>query len=291
MVSAAPVPAIRQPTPEPVNYKVPAALCLLLLGCYWSTIVVTAQLLWSSEDMAHGFFAPVVAIYLIGWDKRSELARLSLAPDWKALPVLLAGAVLGILAAIDGSATLSRLGFMVSLAGSILLLGGLRLLRHTVLAWLLLFYTFPVPAVLYGELTMPLQLLASAISERVFETLGYSVVRDGNILHLAHQTLSVAEACSGLRSLITLSFFTVVYAYFFETSYRMRAAILFLAFPSAILLNVIRIVLTGILSTYDPQFTSGILHETLGWLSIVLAFGLVFIAHEMVRKRIHVKPA
>ena len=93
-------------------------------------------------------------------------------------------------------------------------------------------------------------LLASKLSEHVFELIGFSVLRDGNVLQLTHQRLSVVEACSGIRSLITLSFFCLVYVYFMDDRQWRRAVVVAAAVPAAILVNVFRITFTGVLGKY-----------------------------------------
>ena len=127
-------------------------------------------------------------------------------------------------------------------------------------------------------------LLASAWSESTLEFLGYSVLREGNILQLPNQRLNVVEACSGIRSLVTLSFFCLVYAYFFEEK-RWRAATIFLAsIPTAILVNMLRITTTGMIGESNPELTHGLAHESLGWLLFVVGFGLVLLVHLTLRR-------
>jgi len=258
-----------------------ACLFALLVAGYWNTLSQTARLLAFSEDMAHGFFAPLVAAY-IAWQRRNAAFPAPLATSpWGLLALLLAAPV-AVAAMLGGSTTVSRFAFLVSLAGCILVAGGYRAFRTLLLPLALLLFTFPIPAVLYGDLTLPLQLLASRLSEMVFELMGFSVIRDGNILELPRQRLSVAEACSGLRSLITLSFFCIVYAHFFEHRRWIRIILIGAALPAAIILNVVRIVTTGLLGGWRPQYTVGIYHDLLGWLCFALGFGLVLLVHWVV---------
>jgi exosortase len=258
------------------------ALGALLLVCYWPAIRRTAGLLVFSDDMAHGFFAPIVAAYL-AWVKRREIFPSDARPSAGGLVLLAFGATLGVAASIGGSTTLARFGFMLSLAGSILALGGAPSLRALAFPWFLLFYTFPIPTVLYAEITLPLQLLASRLAEFTLETLGYSVLREGNVLHLSFRTLSVEEACSGIRSLVSLSFFCLVYAYLMERRRALQVFIVLASIPAAILLNSWRVTLTGILAEKHPDWTYGAPHEMLGWAIFCAGFGLVFLAHRLVR--------
>jgi exosortase len=256
-------------------------LAALLLTCYFPMLRMTGQVLLFSDDMAQGLFSVVVAAYL-AWLNRDALLRPAASPSFWALPVLAFAACLGVFAVLANSSTFSRFAFLLSLAGCLLIIGGWGTLRKLSFALALLLFTFPIPQVLYGEITQPLQLTATRLSELTFETLGYSVIREGNILQLTYMTLSVAEACSGLRSLITLFFFCLVYGYFFEDRLWLRIVIVFLACPAAILVNVLRITLTGILGHYNQAWTHGTYHEFLGWSGFFVGFFLVFLAHRCI---------
>jgi exosortase len=256
------------------------AFAALLVAVYWRTLVQTADFLIFSEDMAHGFFAPIMAGY-IAWSKRDvAFADPSKPSAWGILVLSLAG-IIAIVATIGESTTIARFALLLSIAGCVLLAGGLRALRILIFPLGLLLFTFPLPQVLYGEITLPLQLIATKMSEWALEHLGLSVISEGNILNLPHQRLSVVEACSGLRSLITLGFFCLVYAYFFETNRWRQAAIVAAVVPSAILLNALRITLTGVFGEYAPQFTKGTYHEILGWSCFAAAFGLILLFHRI----------
>lgn len=259
------------------------AFVALLVASYWPMLSFTGRVLAESEDMAHGFFAPIVAAAIV-WQKRGRLSSsLSSGSSW-GLAVLGLAAVIAVVAGLGSSATLSRLAFLGSLTGVILLQGGRKLLGALAFPLFLLVYTFPIPAVLYGEITQPLQLLASAWSESTLELLGYSVLREGNILQLPNQRLNVVEACSGIRSLVTLSFFCLIYAYFFEEK-RWRAITIFLAsIPTAILVNMLRITTTGMIGESNPELTHGLAHESLGWALFVVGFGLVLLVHLALRR-------
>lgn len=191
-------------------------------------------------------------------------------------------ACLAAVATLASSSTFSRMAFLISLVGCLLLVGGRPTLRRLLFPLGLLLFTFPIPDVLYGDLTQPLQLLASRLSESAFELLGFSVIREGNILQLIHMRLSVVEACSGLRSLITLIFFCLIYSYFFETRLWLRFLLVSLAVPSAILVNALRITATGILGKYNMMWTEGTYHEIVGWTAFALGFCLVLLCHRII---------
>lgn len=260
------------------------ALLLLTAAAYWPTILRTAEIISGSDDMAHGLFAPIVAAFVIHheWD-RIRSARLT--PAWWGIPILVFAAAVALIALLGGSSTLHRAAMLATLAGGVLAIGGWSLLRLLLFPLGLLLFTFPIPPVLYGEITQPLQLFASQMAERVFEFLGYSVIREGNVLTLSHTVLSVEEACSGIRSLVSLSFFCMAYAYFFERRFFPRLLIVLGAVPAALAMNITRIVVTGVLSKYNPAWTKGTAHDALAWAVFVVGFGLVLLGHRLIRAR------
>ncbi len=258
------------------------SLAALILACYFPMIRTTAGFIWFGDDMAHGLFAPLVVVYLVWTDREALLHPSGQGSAW-ALPFLAFGACLDVAATLATSSTFSRLAFLVSLAGCLLLIGGWHAgLRRFLFPLSLLLFTFPIPAVLYAEITQPLQSLATRLSEIAFEFLGFSVVREGNVLQLIHMRLSVIEACSGIRSLVTLLFFCLVYSRFFESRAWLRVSITLLAIPAAILVNTLRITATGILGKYNLTWTTGVYHEALGWAGFFVGFLLIFLTHQTI---------
>ena len=259
------------------------ALACLLVACYFPMLIQTGRTIILSDDMAYGFFAPIVAVY-VAWGKRAAVLNPAALPSPWSVVLIGLGACVGAVSTLANSSTLSRLAFLISLAGCLLLLGGWVAFRRFLFPFSLLLFTFPIPDVLYGELTQPMQLLATRLSESAFELLGFSVLREGNIIQLIHMKLSVVEACSGLRSLITLFFFCLVYGYFFETRIWLQTVVVLLAIPSAIAVNALRITTTGVLGKYNMTWTEGTYHEVVGWVAFSVGFLLVLLCHRAIRR-------
>lgn len=138
----------------------------------------------------------------------------------------------------------------------------------------------PIPTVIYNQITFPLQLFASRVAETLLDVLfNIPVLRDGNVLTLASQTLSVAEACSGIRSLLSLSFLALVYGYFFDNRPWMRWALFLGVLPIAIIANAGRVTITGVLSERDPELARGFFHELEGFVIFAIAFAMLFVLH------------
>ncbi len=205
------------------------------------------------EDVSHGFVVPVAAAY-IAWRKRAEIMAVDLKPNWwGAVPDGLGRDSRVIWASWARELFLQRTSILISLVGMLLLVGGTRLVKVLALPLLILPFMIPLPQVIYNQITFPLQIFASEVAESTLTLLGIPVLRDGNILHLASQDLSVAEACSGIRSLLSLTFFSVVYAYFFDKKVWMRWALLIGTIPLCILANAARVTITGILSEINKR--------------------------------------
>lgn len=278
-------PELAPTTPAPLldlKTRVLAGILLLLvLVVYAPTLVWTGRVILSSEDMAHGMCAPFIAAYIIALKRKDALAHLA-APNWWGLAVLALSSLLGVSGGLSGSTTIQRFAFLISLAACLLLIGGLPTLSRFKFPILLLLFTFPIPPVLYAQLTGPLQSLATTFSQSFLELLGFSTLREGNLLELPHYRLSIVEACSGIRSLVTLLFFCCLYAYFMERKFWPRVFIVALSIPCALLLNVVRITVTGVLGEWRPVLTHGTYHEILGWICLVLGFGLVLLVNRIV---------
>jgi exosortase len=260
-----------------------ATISALLLVCYSPMLYHMAAVWIEDDNMSHGLFVPIAAAY-IAWTKRDLLAQIKPKVNYWGLPLVL----FGFMTLCIGPPSLPtwvfivRCSFLFSLVGCILFLGGTVILRA--LAFPLLLLPLMIPFPFYDQLTLPLQFIASMLSENFLTVLGYSVLREGNILHLPTQTLDVAEACSGLRSIYALTFLTLTYSYFFAPRTRVRWILAAAILPVAILVNALRVTLTAIMGVYNPAWTEGIYHEMLGWSVFVLAFSILLGLNAILKK-------
>jgi len=235
---------------------------------------------WATlEEMGHGFFVPVVAAYIV-WRKRDELLQLQTTPNLWGIALILWGFIQLVLGTLAADFFLARTAFIVSLVGVILTMGGVVLLRHLAFPLLLMVFMIRIPMFIYTQITFPLQLLASRIAEVTLDLMRIPVLRNGNVLELASQRLSVVEACSGIRSLLSLSFLSLVYAYFFDRKVWMRGALFVATVPIAIISNASRVTLTGILSEYNPKLTEGFYHQFEGWTIFLIALIAMITVHQ-----------
>src|SRR5580704_8002517 len=202
---------------------------------------------WNDGDMNNGFLVPLAAGY-IAWQGRDQLLALKYKPAWWGIVFMVWGAAQGYLGMLSAELFLQRTSVLILLLGLLLVLGGTALVRALLFPLLLLPFMIPIPEIIYNRITFPLQLFASSVAETVLGLLNIPVLREGNILVLASQSLSVAEACSGIRSLLSLIFVSLVYAYLYDKRVWMRFVLPVATIPIAILANAGRVTITGILS-------------------------------------------
>jgi exosortase len=254
---------------------------LLLIACYGPLLAGLTRQWATDSDMSHGFLVlPVVAFVV--WRRRAELTAIEPRTNWWGLAIAVWGAVQMLLGTLAAQVFIARTAFLVSLIGAVLLLGGTRALKTLAFPLLLLLFLFPIPATIYAQVTLPLQMFASATAEAVLNSIGIPVLRDGNILELPHERLSVVEACSGIRSLLSLSFLSLIYAYFFDKRVGMRWVLLAATIPIAIAANAARVTLTGILSEYRAGLAHGAFHLFEGWVLFVVALVLLVTVHQCI---------
>lgn len=262
------------------SWRVAAWVGFLLLVCY-GPILYRLVLNWTTDqDMGHGFFVPVVAGFVV-WQRRHRLAELQPNPHvWGLVLVVFAG-LLALAATLGAELFTARVAFLLALTGSVLYLGGRAYLKVLAFPLVLLLFMIPIPQIIYARLTLNLQLLASQLAEGLITVSGIPVIRSGNILELPHQTLNVVEACSGIRSLISLSFLSLIYAYFSDRRVWMRWALLAATIPIAIAANAIRVAITGLLTQVDTMLAQGIYHEIEGYLVFVIALIALVGVHRL----------
>jgi exosortase len=271
----------------PVPWAAFAWFGILLIVAYFPVLQNLVEQWSTDEDVGHGFFVPIVAAF-IAWQRRDEILSIEYKPAWWGLGVMAWAALQGYVGVLGAELFLQRTSFLEALVGLLLVVGGTRLVRVLAFPLLLLPFMIPIPAVIYNQITFPLQLFASQVAETTLGLMGIPVLRDGNVLELASQKLSVVEACSGIRSLLSLSFLSLVYAYFFDKRVWMRWVLLGATIPVAIIANAGRVTITGVLSEINPQLAQGFFHSLEGWIIFLIALvmlgGLHALIHRFFRK-------
>jgi len=266
------------PTPTPRWHLL--FLAVLVGWLYYPILLRLVHQWWHDPNFSHGFFVPAFSLFVL-WQNRSRLAVLPRRPSWWGLPILVVA--LGVLALGDLGAELflSRFSLLLVLAGLIILFFGWSYFRAVLFPWAFLILMIPLPAIVINQVTLPLQLLASKIAAAVLRFCSVPVLREGNVLHLPRIDLEVAEACSGIRSLVSLATLAVIYGYLMETRIGIRVALVLASLPIVVAANSLRIVGTGLLAQYwDPAKALGFYHEFEGWLIFVASLIMLYLVHK-----------
>ena len=208
------VPALRRGPQLVLGW---ATIGLLVAAAYYQVLGKLVTDWWQIPDFSHGFLVPFFAGYLV-WEKRRILLATSISPAWSGIGVMALGLGVLILGVYGSELFLSRVSLLILLAGLVLCFGGWQLLRELRFALLVLVLAIPLPAIIFNQITFPLQILASKLAAALLPLCGVPVLREGNVLKLPVMDLEVAEACSGINSLMSLFTLAVFYGYFMEKS-------------------------------------------------------------------------
>jgi exosortase len=260
-----------------------AILAGLILVLYASVIKDLAIQWWTDVDYGHGFFVPVVSIYIL-WRERERWTRTEIKPSNFGLVVMLGAVGLLLVGSLGAEFFTKRFSLLILLAGMILFLTGWKMLRAVSFPLGYLVWMIPIPVIIYNQITFPLQLIASRLATSWLELVQVPVLRDGNILIMSNYSLEVVEACSGIRSLMTLMALAVAYGYLASPRHWVRYVLAALMVPIAIVTNAIRIMGAGILARhFGPAAAEGFLHEFSGWAIFLIALVLMFGSHRLLQ--------
>jgi exosortase len=255
----------------------------LLVGLYGGILRDLAWQWWDDPNYTHGFLVPLFSGFLV-WQRRKELAALPPRGSWVGLPVLLAGVGTLLLGDLAAENFLMRSSLILVLAGLVLFHLGRDSFRLLAFPLLFLFFMIPLPATLFYAIAFPLQSLAARNAAWTLDRLGVPVLLDGNVIHLTRFSLGVAEACSGIRSLISLFSVAVGWAALTIPGIWGMAVFVAAVVPITILANVGRVVVTGLIAQwFGMDYAQGFFHTFSSWLVFVFAFVCLLGIHRVIR--------
>jgi exosortase len=234
-------------------------------------------------DFSHGFLIPFFVLFL-AWDQRALLASTPIRPTWAGIGLVVFALFVLLTGVFGADLFLSRCSFVLLVAGCIWTLLGAKMLRRTRFMLFVLCLAIPLPTLILNQITFPLQLLASQCASALLPLAGVPVLRDGNVIELPAMQLEVAEACSGIRSLMSLFTVAVIYGYFLEHQTWRRVVLALASLPIAVAANAFRIFGTGVCVQYwDPDKASGFFHEFSGWLMFLVSLSCLYLVHRIMR--------
>ncbi len=245
---------------------------------------------YNDADYSHGFLVPVLSAYLI-WRKRDELAKVPRRPSFGGMIIVLLSLGILFLGSLGAELFLSRSSLVGVICGLIIYFQGWAMLRAVAFPIAFLMFAIPLPALIYNEIVFPLQFIASTFATRTLELLNlFPIMREGNVLVMPGMRLEVVEACSGIRSLMSLLALAAGYGYLTERSNVVRWFMFFAMVPLAIVSNGTRVMITALMTNYiGPEAAQGFMHEFSGWVIFVVATVLFLALHSLtiaVRKKL-----
>jgi exosortase len=261
-----------------------ALVLLVVIGWLYSSILNRLAHQWSNDpNFSHGFFVPAFSLFVL-WQEGARLASVPIRPSWTGLPIMLLALCVLILGNLGAELFLSRASLLLLIAGLVIFFLGWQYFRAVLFPWAFLILMIPIPSIIFNQITFPLQLLASKVASAVLPLAGVPVLREGNVIGLPLMQLEVAEACSGIRSLLSLATLTIIYGYLMEPRVWIRVLLALASVPIAVAANSLRIVGTGLLVQYwDPEKAEGFFHLFSGWLIFVMSLAMLFVLHKLLR--------
>lgn len=256
------------------------AFFLLLVSA--SIIALYYPVLWemvgdwkNNDNYSHGFFIPIISAYMI-WALRPQLRNIPTRSSLCGLLVLFLGLAQLYVATVGTEFFLQRTSLIIVLFGVSLFLFGNRVTQKLLVPIAYLMFMVPLPAIIWNKIAFPMQLFSSAVTEEVVRVFGIPIFREGNVLHLAQTTLEVVDACSGLRSLLTMFALSTALAWFGHTKRWKQTTLFLLAAPVAVFANIVRLTLTAAMAAkYGGKVAQGFLHDFSGLFTFV--FGLILL--------------
>ena len=256
-------------------------LFVLIAWLYFPIISRLAEQCWNDPNWSHGFLVPIFAIFVL-WRERSQLAGLMPHPSAWGVPLLVLATGVLVVGVLGAELFLSRVSFLLLMASLIVLFLGSQYFRAVLFPWAFLILMIPPPAILLNQITFPLQIEASKLAGMLLPLVHVPVLREGNVIRIPTMSLEVAEACSGIRSLLSLVTLAIIYGYLAETRKPVRILLVLASVPIAVVANGLRIVGTGLLAQHwGSSAAEGFLHSFSGWLIFLLSLALLILFHRL----------
>lgn len=244
----------------------------------------------NNPDYSHGFLIPAVSLYMV-WCRRQELVRADRSPSMWGLLLLIAGVGQYIAGYIGAEHFLQSTSLIIVLAGTVLFVWGKEVMRLLLLPISFLIFMIPLPAIVWNNFAFVLKLFATKVAVSLMQAVGIIVLREGNVISLPSITLEVVDACSGLRSLISLLALGVLLGFVSALETWKKWVLFFCAVPIAILSNIARLFLTVVLAQrYGAEVTQDFQHTAAGVFVFAVGLVLMLATYRILTKVGHGEP-
>jgi exosortase len=265
-------------------------LILLFIGLYLQVIIGLVGDWWADSNYSHGFLVPLVSAYLV-WKKKDKLKSLERKRSYFGFLILLLGLGIYIVGTAGAEYFSARFSLIIVLFGLVYYFNGKEWAKELLFPIAFLTFMVPIPNVIYYAIAFPMQLLSSKLTQSVLHFIGLPSIRQGNIILLPNYSMEVAEACSGLRSLVSLLALGAFFAYITfpkdtnSDKSDLKRLILFLSvFPIAIGANIFRILITAIGAyVISPKLAEDFLHKLSGLIVFLISVFSLFIVSQVIK--------
>jgi exosortase len=258
-------------------------LVFLFILLYFQVIIGLVNDWWVDSNYSHGFLVPLVSAYLI-WKKKDRLKSLEKKRSYWGFLILLSGLGIYIIGTAGSEYFSARFSLVIVLFGFLFYLNGKEWAKELLFPVAFLAFMVPIPYVIYYSIAFPMQLFSTKLSYYILHSIGLPSIRQGNIIYLPNYSLEVVEACSGLRSLVSLLALGTFFAYVTFKS-NLKRFILFLSiFPIAIGANIFRILITAVGAyVVSPKLAEDFLHKLSGLIVFLISVFSLFILSRIIR--------
>lgn len=242
------------------------------MAVYYPVLSGLVRAWYGSDDYSHGFLILPLSAYML-WQNRTALAAQQAEGSWFGLIVVVISLFMFLVGKLGAIFTLSSVSMVTVIWGTVLYFFGFKIFRICFFPLFFLLFMIPVPAQIYAALTNPLQFIVTKITVSMASMIGVVIYREGNVIHLQDMTFQVVQACSGLRSIMTMLTLGAVFGYFSLRTLSMRLILVSAGIPIAIAVNIFRVFTMVILYNYFKlNLTEGTPHTILGLFVFALAF-------------------
>jgi exosortase len=232
---------------------------------------------WEDGTYSHGLLVPAFSVFLL-FDMRHKLARTPIRPNWAGLAILVLAILMFLAGRLANTLFVQAVAFIVAIAGLTLLAGGWALLKAVALPIGFLVFMCPLPHGFYDVISARLRLAASTASTVILQLARVPAYREGNIIYLPGAApMSVEDACSGIRSLFSITATAVAFSVLARGGSARKAVLVLSAVPIAVASNILRVTGTGILLCHGTErLAHGFYHYLGGWVLYVVALAALF---------------
>lgn len=264
----------------------PLLILISLVVLLYSPVLGGLIKQWYEDgNYSHGFLVPIFSVYLL-WLRRDALAVMPKSPRLFGLLIVLGAQILLFVGSLGAELFITRVSLILTICGVAIYFLGWASLRAVAFPLGFLFLMVPLPTIVYNEIVFPLQILASRFatfclaSSRIVP-----VVREGNLLILPNYTLEIVEACSGIRSLVSLVALALAYGYLAEKRMMVRVALVAAMVPVGVMSNGLRVMVTALLTHFwGSKAADGFFHSFSGWVLFLSGATCLLLIHGLFRK-------